>query len=169
MSTDDRTFTLSQIHQALSEDERQLAALQRRVDARRKMAEAAEELELAERELSADAAAAASAHAQQATPPPASPEPKQTGKRTKVILQSDTSRDWYSREIWEQMVERGWAEPTKDARAAIRVALKRLAERDPDVVRTAEGMTFAYRFVGADSDQLARGSNGHTPTLGWRN
>jgi hypothetical protein len=169
MTTDDHTFTISQIRQALSEDERRLAALQRRVDARRKMAEAAEELELAERELSTDAAAGASAPTRQVAPQSPPPEPKQTGERAKVILQSDRSRGWNPREVWERMVERKWVEPTKDARATVRVALKRLEERDPHVVRTQQGLTFAYQWVDADTDLLATGSNGHAPTVDWRN
>lgn len=168
MSTDDRTFSISQIRQALGEDERRLAALQRRVDAHRKMAEAAEELELAERELSPDGAREVVEEAPPRDEQPSGPEPRQTGKRTLMILQSDPSRGWNPRQMWEEHVERGWAESTKDAHVAIRVAMRRLEQRDPHVSRTAEGMTFTYRWVEADTSQFRHDSNGHAPTLDGR-
>jgi hypothetical protein len=169
MSTsNDRPFTVTENLQALSEDERQLAALQRRVAARRKLAEAYEELELLERESSSAGAKEAVPEAPPRDEQPSETEPRQPGKRARAILQGDPSRGWNPRQMWEQFVERGWAEPTKDALLAVRVALKRLEQRDPQVVRTQDGITFSYRWVEADTSQLPHGSNGHAPTLDWR-
>src|SRR5262245_12989650 len=117
-SSDDRTFSVSENLQALSEDERQLAALQRRVAARRKLAEAYEELELAERESSGGAKEAVP-EAPPRDEQPSEPEPRQTGTRARAILQGDPSRGWNAREMWQEFVERGWAEPTKDAHVAV--------------------------------------------------
>jgi hypothetical protein len=169
--SDDRTFSVSQNRQALIEDERRLAALQRRVDARRKMAEAAEELEAAERELSADGTAESPppAESSASVEQPSPSDPKSTGKRAEMILRSEPTRAWNPHQMHDEMVERRWSEPTKDARAAVRVALTRLHKREPRITRTQDGMTYAYQWVAADGDQLARSSNGHAPTPDWRN
>jgi hypothetical protein len=146
MSSDDRTFILSEIRKARAEVECQLALLQRRADAYRKMEEAAEELELADREMSPDREMEPALFSK----PPTLEDPGSSGRRAKVILQSDKSRKWTPRDVWAQMVERGWAEDTKDARTAIRVALKRLHERERDhITRTEDGLTHAYQWVDA--------------------
>lgn len=162
MDAGDRSFSISEIRKELARAEAELALQQRRVDALRKMAEGADELELTEREMSPDGAAEA--------PPPERPslqDPGRTGARARVIVQSDTSRDWTPRQVWEQMVARGWAEPTRDARSAVRVALNRLAEREERLTRTQAGLTYAYRWVAADPDLFAHGSNGHAPASNW--
>jgi hypothetical protein len=165
MDSDDRTFSLSQIRAAHAEADRQAAAFQRRADALRKMAEAAEELEAAERELASDGPLEGPAPAEQPSPS----EPRKTGDRVEMILRSDPSRTWNPHQMHDEMVERRWAQPTKDGRSAVRVALSRLAEREPRITRTPDGMTYVYKWVSADGDQLARGSNGHAPTLdNWR-
>jgi hypothetical protein len=160
MDARDRSFTISEMQAARDEADRQIAALQRRADALRKMAEAAEELEAAERELSADSTAEAAPTTEQAS----LPDPGSTGRRAQVILQSDTSRSWTPRDVWERMVELGWAEATKDARVAIRVSLTRLDKREPRITRTPTGMTYGYQWVDADTN--AQSSNGRAPTLG---
>lgn len=158
MDADDRSFTISEIRERLARAECELSLQQRRVDALRKMAEAADELELAEREMSPDSAAEAAPRLERSPP-----DPGKTGARSLVIVQSDTSRDWTPRQVWAQAVEWGWAESTKDARSAYRVALNRLAEREEQLTRTQAGLTFAYRWVAADPDLFAHGSNGHAP------
>jgi hypothetical protein len=62
------------------------------------------------------------------------------------ILQGDTTRSWTTREVWAEQVRRGWAKPTDDARAAVRVALSRLCKREPRV-QLAPGPTHAYRWL----------------------
>ena len=52
MSSDDRTFSLAEIRKARAEAEAQIAILERRVEAWRKIEEGAEELDLADREIS---------------------------------------------------------------------------------------------------------------------
>ncbi len=141
MDRDDRTFSISQIREARDEAERQLATLQRRLEALRKMSDAADELELAEHEMSSSGAA--EAHDEQDV----SSQPRKTGDRALLILQASPGQWWTPRQMHEEMVSRGWAEQTKDARAAIRVALGRLAQRDEQVDRKEDPPTHAYRWA----------------------
>jgi len=144
MNSDDRTFSLSEIHERQREAERQAALMQRRAEALRKLAEAAEELEQAEREM---ASPDAKPVAEVVPEPTASPEPGTTGGRALLILRERAGERMNPREMKDEMVARGWAEDTEDARAAIRVSLTRLARRDPHVERVESGPTHAYRWT----------------------
>jgi hypothetical protein len=146
MGNDDRTFTVSEMRELLAKAECELALQQSRVDGLRMMVAGAEKAGLADREGSPDRELEPALFAE----PPALQDPGSTGRRATVILQSDKSRKWTPRDVWEQMVERGWAEDTKDARTAVRVAMKRLHEREPEhVTRTEDGLTHAYQWVDA--------------------
>lgn len=151
MNSDDRTFSLNEIRAQHDAAERQAALMQRRADALRKMAEAAEELERAEREMASPEPAPAP-EAAQAPEPTASPEPEKTGDRAVFILRKRAGQGINPREMKDEFVARGWSEDTEEARAAIRVALTRLARRNPRIERTESGYTHTYRWIADELD-----------------
>jgi hypothetical protein len=155
MNSDDRTFSLNEIRAQHEAAERQAALMQRRAEALRKLTEAAEELELIESQMASPDAAPAP-EAVPATRAVASPEPEKTGDRARFILRDRAGQEFTPREMKDEMVARGWSEDTEDARAAIRVALARLARRDPHVERAESGHTHVYRWISDDHGTVRR-------------
>jgi len=125
-----------------TERERQLAPLQRRAELLRQMAEIAEEWD----RLGGDLPTATTAisdigqHAQQDVP-------VKMSQRAKVILKENPGQYINVRAIWQGAVDRGWIEPTKETRAAMRVALHRLAARDDSIECVEQPPTHAYRWL----------------------
>lgn len=76
-----------------------------------------------------------------------------------LVLKSDPTRYWTVREIWDEEVRRNWAEPTKDALAAVRVALRRLRDREGQV-QVLNGPTYAYRWVAGSRTEVLAATNG---------
>jgi hypothetical protein len=68
------------------------------------------------------------------------------------VLQADTSRSWTVREVWDEQVRQGWVDPEEDGREAVRLALKRLREKDPQVQvkRDEKGLAFTYRWISSE-------------------
>lgn len=78
----------------------------------------------------------------------------------KQILQSDPDRAWTVREVWDEEVKRGWAKPSGESRDAVRIALKRLRDRDPRVQTASDGLAYTYRWrIESPAGELAL-SNG---------
>jgi hypothetical protein len=168
MTHDRHAEVLHDLKQELEVSERALAALQLRVDGLREATKGMEKLVLSERNIPSEAspdASPAPSPALPTAPSPALPAPPSpalptkrpsTGAGALMILQSDTSRSWNPRQIWEKEVEREWVANTSEGRSAVRIALKRLHEKYPDQLeRVPEGVTFAYRWKGDTN------SNGH--------
>jgi len=151
----DTTFSVSEIRSQRDETERQLALLKRRMDALQRMTDAAEELAAldAENELGPTEAPHSS------TPGQAS-EPKSTGARALCILQAHQNEERLVRMVWDEMVGRGWAQNSKDGRAAVRVALLRLSNRHPEVTRVARGDTHAYMWKPNGNSTVRHDQNG---------
>jgi len=159
--------TLNDLRQERTEAENRLAALQRHVDAVRKAADGIEELLASEPE--SPTPSKVDVTAELLRPPKASVtlpggrtargEKPTGGTAALIVLQSDATRYWTAREVWEEQVKLSWTEPTEDARAAVRVALRRLRKREPRV-QFLDGPTYAYRWdARASTDALAL-SNG---------
>ncbi len=176
MTHDRHAEVLHDLKQELEVSERALAALQLRVDGLREATKGMEKLVLSERDIPSEASpdtspapspalSAPPSPALSAPPSPALPAPPSpalptkrpsTGAGALMILQSDTSRSWNPRQIWEEEVEREWVANTSEGRSAVRIALKRLHEKYSDQLeRIPDGMTFAYRWRDGTS------SNGH--------
>jgi hypothetical protein len=177
----DLVQVLRDLEQELEEAERELAALQLRVEGLRETTDGLKKLMRAEREATPQPSAEVSPampapRATPATPTmraaaPAStmptlwassvtsPPKPTTSAGALAIIQSNVNRRWPVREIWQNMVERGWVANTGDSRSAVRIALKRLAEKYPDQLeRVPDGPTFAYRWTGDVN------TNGHSPS-----
>ena len=127
-----------------AETEHRVATLQQRLDALRKAADGIEALLKSEPDALA-----------MPTPEPAPAARGEDSIKARAltggpaileILRSDPSRYWTAREIWDEEVRRNWAERTDTARAAVRVALRRLHTRDPQV-QLLDGPVHAYRLV----------------------
>lgn len=157
MDRQDLLRTLNSLRSERTEAEHQLAMLQRRVDALRKAADGMEDL-LASDEASPAWGNSATVQVSVETAvesdeplvvlksPHAHVKDPSGGQAALTVLKTDPSRFWTVREVWDDQVKRGWAADTKDARAAVRVALVRLAQRDPAVERL-DGPTSAYRWT----------------------
>jgi hypothetical protein len=130
--------------------------LQRRLDALNKMADAAEELLADESDTPAASAAV-----------PEADVPLRTGEKLKAILKRYPGEHRLLRLVWEEAVREGWAENSKDGRSAIRLALGRLAARDPYVSRIPSGNSYAFGWIPAGAADLAA-SNGHQPVASIR-
>jgi len=140
-----------------SEAEHRLAALQKRVDALRRAAEGIDDLLSADPEVADETPDESGIEpATEALPSPDAPsnapssgssgpsaEPPRGGEAARIVLRSTPGRFFTSREVWDEEVRRGWIEPTSEALAAVRIALKRLRERDTHV-RFLDGPTHAY-------------------------
>lgn len=149
MTHDRYAQVLRDLQQEREEAEHELAALQLRVDALREATEGIEKLVRSERNIPSQAPP-------DARPPPPPAKPRSTGDGALVIIQSDTSRYWTVRQVWEEMVKREWAGDARDARDAVRIALVRLAKKHVgQLERVPAGATFAYRWNGDTN------SNGH--------
>jgi len=87
-------------------------------------------------------------------PPPPLPTTKpRTADGALRIIQSDLSRYWTVRDIWEAMVERGWAQDNKDSRSAVRIALTRLSVKHAgELERVDAPPTHAYRWIGGNNN-----------------
>jgi hypothetical protein len=143
---------LGDLRRERTEAEHQLVALQRRVDALRKAADGMEDL------LASDTEAPLEPSSPVVEPPrpadasaPREPhiEKPAGGRAALSVLKLNPDRFWTVREVWEEEVKQGWIAETKDARAAVRVALTRLYKSDAAVDRL-DGPTSSYRWT-ADS------------------
>jgi hypothetical protein len=169
----DLVQVLRDLEQQLGEAERELVALQLRVEGLRETTDGIKKLMRAEREATPQPSAEVSPAmpAPQTTPAtpaaptlpwaasvaPATKPPTSAGAL--AIIQSNVDRRWPVREIWQNMVDRGWAANTSDGRSAVRISLKRLAEKYPgQLERIPDGSTFAYRWTGDVN------TNGHPPS-----
>jgi hypothetical protein len=154
---------LRDLQQERAEAERQLAALQQRVDALRKATDGMEELLTSEREIP-------SQERPEVPPPPPLPITKpRTADGALIIIQSDLNRYWTVRDIWEAMVERGWAQDNKDARSAVRIALTRLSVKHAgELERVDAPPTHAYRWVGGNDDDRPASSQTSKSAAGLR-
>lgn len=68
----------------------------------------------------------------------------------KLILESDQSRFWNVRDVHDEEVRRGWAEPRPPGAPGnppSRIALQRLAEEYPDNVEVQTEPVLAYRWT----------------------
>jgi hypothetical protein len=144
MDRDRLIRTLSDLEQERADAEQQLAALQKRLESLRMTTEGMKGLlSEAEREPSSDESvlsASTTTLPTEARPP--------TGTGAQIILQTDSTRRWNPRQVWQGMVERGWAPDSDEGRTAVRVALTRLSKRDPDhVIRTDAYPTHEYQWV----------------------
>jgi hypothetical protein len=88
--------------------------------------------------------------------PPAEETPK--GMRAaQLILQSDTSKFWNVREVSDEEVRRGWAEPRErgaKGNPPARAALERLKKYYPGNVKTIGSPFLAYKWVAQPSLSL---------------
>jgi len=164
---------LNELRQERTEAEHQLAALQRRVDALRKAAEGIEDLLGSEPSQPVEANRTGDADTDTkpdtaSTVPLAVPRTSSSiptaeprgGDAARQVLRSAPGRYLTAREVWEEEVRQGWAEPTADGRAAVRVALKRLCARDQRV-RLLAGPTHAYCWENGSTASAA--NNGSKP------
>jgi hypothetical protein len=163
MDRDHLEQMLYDLRRERTETEHRVATLQQRLDALRKAADGIEEL------LKSEPHALAVPTESRAAEPP-EPVPAAGGEHSiqaaaptggpaiRKVLRSDPDRYWTAREVWEEEVRRSWAKPTDAARAAVRVALKRLHNRDPQV-ELLDGPVHAYRWVAASpAEDLALGN-----------
>jgi hypothetical protein len=146
----DLARTLESLQQERTKAEHQLIALQRRVEALRKAADGMEELLSSELDSAEPVPSAAKADAGE-TPADTPPRQGQVNEpagstAAKTILKSDPARFWTVREVWDEQVRRGWANPSKDAFAAVRAALVRLYKRDAPEIERVNAPALAYRF-----------------------
>lgn len=92
----------------------------------------------------------------------APPSPRDIGRKptpkgkaaAKLILQSDTSRFWSVREVWGEIVRRGWAEPRQQGRKGnppARIALMRVQEDYPDNVLVTDSPVLSYKWTSTPS------------------
>ncbi len=84
---------------------------------------------------------------------PAEEQPKGM-EAARRILESDTSKFWNVREVWDEQVKRGWAEPRpRGARGnpPARAALDRLIKQYPDNVKMIASPFLAYRWIAQPS------------------
>jgi hypothetical protein len=168
MDHDDLLRMLRALQQERADAEHQLAGLQRRVEALRKTADGLEELigsivsvtkvsvtkddgqpavtETAETGRSDSQPPKTTAPGiQQSLTPQGRVAPPKGSSAALAVLKSAPERFWTVREVWDEQVKQGWAGGTKDSRAAVRVALVRLARRDPHVDRIDSPVS-AYRW-----------------------
>lgn len=74
-----------------------------------------------------------------------------------LILQSDTSRQWTIREVWDEQVRRRWAEPRpRGAKGNLpsRAALDRLKKDFPQNVEVTDTPVMAYQWIPDPSPSL---------------
>ena len=111
----------------------------------------------------AQAAANVPAKAQFVPSPNTTSGPK--GKEAvRLILQSDKSRFWTIREVWDEQVRRGWSEPMprgKRRNPPSRAALSRLLDDFPNNVEVRTEPTLSYRWTDQPSSSL-NGSGLHS-------
>ena len=82
-----------------------------------------------------------------------------------LILQSDQSRRWSVREVWDEQVRRGWAEPRPKGRKGnppARIALMRLQQEHPENVEVTEYPVLSYRWISEPSLSLNGSGASHT-------
>ena len=80
---------------------------------------------------------------------PSRPMVKPNGvQAAKLILESDQSRFWSVRDVWDEEIRRGWAEPerVKGRNPPARIALVRLKQRYPENVEVVNAPVLAYRW-----------------------
>jgi hypothetical protein len=68
----------------------------------------------------------------------------------RLILESDTSKFWSVRQVWDEQVKRGWAEPRRrgaKGNPPARVALQRLHDHYPEHVQVITAPVLAYKWV----------------------
>lgn len=82
-------------------------------------------------------------------------------QKAKAILQEKPGQYIILRDIWQAGVDRGWIEPTRDSRAAMRVGLHRLAARDDSVDRVDRPPTYAYRWLPPGTPEPSRNGAGN--------
>src|SRR6266853_1697443 len=151
MTHDRYAQVLRDLQQEREEAERELAALQLRLEGLREATDGMEKFLRSERDIPSQAPLDAPP-----PPPPPPAKPPSTGAGARMIVQGDTSRYWNVRAVWEEEVARGWVANTSEGRSAVRIALTRLAKKYPDQLeRVPDGMTFAYRW------REGTNSNGH--------
>lgn len=127
---------------ALAEVDRQLVPLQRKAELLRQMAGIQEEWDRLGGGL--PTATTAIPDISQHTK---NDVPVKMSQRAKVILTENPGQYLNVRAIWQDAVDRGWIEPTKETRAAMRVALRRLAARDDSIEGVEQPPTHAYRWL----------------------
>lgn len=160
MSTDERTYSMSEIREQRRVTSQRLALEQRRLDALAKMDEAASELEQAEREL--DALRRGETQAEQpAEAVSPEPEPRTIGERSAKILKDHAGTWLEPRDILTEMNEHGWVD-TDSGKAIqrLRHSLRRLAQSNPQVDRDESGMTYRYKWR-SDMDGYAATAVSH--------
>jgi hypothetical protein len=75
-------------------------------------------------------------------------------KAARLILESDQSKFWTVRQVWNEQVRRGWAEPRPRGRKGnppSRIALMRLQEDYPANVEVIDAPVLAYRWTSGSS------------------
>jgi hypothetical protein len=73
-------------------------------------------------------------------------EPPAGSSAARKVLQSDPSRFWTVRQVWDEEIKLGWIKPDPSSKgAAVRIALVRLNASDPRVERV-DGPVVAYRW-----------------------
>lgn len=139
---------------ARAELNRQLAPLQRKAELLERMAEIAEEWDRLDGDAPTAAADAPGVDAKDDAPTTMS-------QKAKAILQEKPGQYIIFRDIWQTGVDRGWVKPTREARSAMRVALRRLVDRDDSVDRVDRPPTFAYRWMPPAAPEPSRNGAGH--------
>jgi hypothetical protein len=136
-----------------AELDRQLAPLQRKAAILHQFAELQDEWDRLNGDVPA-ATATPDADAQ-------TDAPRTMAKMAKAILQERPGQYIVLRDIWQTAVDRGWIKATRDTRAAMRVALHRLAERDDSIERADRPPTYAYRWLPPGEPEPSRNDAGH--------
>jgi hypothetical protein len=136
---------------ARAEVARQLAPLQRKDELLRQMAEIAKEWDHLDGAVTTAQAGIPDAGTKNGVP-------VKMSQRAKIILQEKPGQYIILREIWQGAVDRGWIEPTRETRAAMRVALRRLAARDDSIESVDRPPTYAYRWLPPGTPEPGRNS-----------
>lgn len=145
--------TRADIAAAQAELDRQLAPLQRKAAILRQFAELQEEWDHLNGEMPT-AAAVSDAGTK-------TDVPRTMAQQGKAILEEKPGHYIILRDVWQTAVDRDWIQPTRETRAAMRVALHRLAERDDSVDRVDRPPTYAYRWTPPVTPEPSRNGAGH--------
>jgi hypothetical protein len=144
---EDRVYSKTQIRARHRELEQLVALQQRQLAALAKMDEAAEELDLVEREMAAlERRGAEPEQAADAV----SAEPEMTGERAVAVMRDDHPGLWLgARSLLGDFTRRGWigGKDPELVLQSLRHSLRRLALHNPNVERKTEGGTHYYRYV----------------------
>lgn len=144
---DERVYSKTDIRERRRELSQLVALQQRQLAALAKMDEAADELDLVEREMAELASGGAGPEPAETAPA----EPEMTGERAVAILRDDHPNAWCDgRGILERFQIRGWVgdKDPEHVLQSLRHSLRRLALHHPHIERrTEKGGRHYYRYV----------------------